>query len=55
MSNVKYVGMGDHKAITVIVILNAFDQMESHSKVKNKAEIICDFFRSLTSLSAPLG
>jgi hypothetical protein len=31
MSNVKYVGMDVHKAITAIVVLNALGQMESHS------------------------
>ena len=48
MNNVKYVGMDVHKAITVIVVLNALGQMESHSKVKTKAENICDFFRGLS-------
>jgi len=48
MSNVKYVGMDVHKAITVIVVLNALGHMESHSKVKTKAENICDFFRGLS-------
>jgi transposase len=48
MSNVKYVGMDVHKVITVIVVLNALGQMESHSKVKTKAENICDFFRGLS-------
>lgn len=32
----------------MIVVLNAFGQMESHSKVKTKAENICDFFRGLS-------
>ena len=45
MSNVRYVGMDVHKVITVIVVLNALGHMESHSKVKTKAENICDFFR----------
>jgi len=48
MSNVKYVGMDVHKAITVIVVLNALGQMESHSKVQTKAENIGDFFRGLS-------
>ena len=48
MSNVKYVGMDVHKKITVIVVLNALGHMESHSKVKTKAENICDFFRGLS-------
>jgi transposase len=48
MDNIKYVGMDVHKAITVIVVLNALGQMESHSKVKTKAENICDFFRGLS-------
>src|SRR5262249_5970624 len=48
MSNVKDVGMDVHKAITVIVVLNALGHMESHSKVKTKAENICDFFRGLS-------
>ena len=48
MNNIKYVGMDVHKAITVIVVLNALGQMESHSKVKTKAENICDFFRGLS-------
>src|SRR5262252_7320689 len=48
MSNVKYVGMDVHKKITVIVVLNALGQMEGHSKVKTKAENICDLFRGLS-------
>src|SRR5262249_34462305 len=48
MSHVKYVGVDVHKAITVIVVLNALGQMESHSRVKTKAENICDFFRGLS-------
>lgn len=48
MSNIKYVGMDVHKTITVIVVLNALGQMESHSKVKTKADNICDFFRGLS-------
>jgi transposase len=48
MSNVKYVGMDVHKAITVIVVLNALGQIESRSQVKTKAENICDFFRGLS-------
>lgn len=48
MNNIKYVGMDVHKAITVIAILNEFGQMESHSKVKTKAENILDFFRGLS-------
>jgi transposase len=48
MNNIKYVGMDVHKAITVIVVLNALGQMESHSKVKTKAENLCDFFRGLS-------
>jgi transposase len=48
MNSVKYVGMDVHKTITVIVVLNALGQMESHSKVKTKAENICDFFRGLS-------
>lgn len=48
MDNVKYVGMDVHKAITVIAVLNALGQMESHSKVKTKAENLCDFFRGLS-------
>ena len=48
MNNVKYVGMDVHKAVTVIVVLNALGHMESHSKVKTKAENICDFFRGLS-------
>ena len=38
MDNIKYVGMDVHKTITVIAVLNARGQMESHSKVKTKAE-----------------
>ncbi len=48
MNSVKYVGMDVHKAITVIVVLNALSDMEGHSKVKTKAENICDFFRRLS-------
>jgi transposase len=48
MNNVKYVGMDVHKAITVIVVLNALGQFESRSQVKTKAENICDFFRGLS-------
>jgi len=48
MNSVKYVGMDVHKVITVIVVLNALGQMESHSKVKTKAENISDFFRGLS-------
>src|SRR5215831_12384711 len=48
MSNVKDVGMDVHKAITVIVVLNALGHLESHSKVKTTAENICDFFRGLS-------
>jgi transposase len=48
MNDIKYVGMDVHKAITVIVVLNALGQMESHSKVKTKADNICDFFRGLS-------
>jgi transposase len=48
MSNVKYVGMDVHKEITVIVVLNALGHTESHSRVKTKAENICDFFRGLS-------
>ena len=48
MNSVKYVGMDVHKTITVIVVLNALGQMESHSKVKTKAENLCGFFRGLS-------
>src|SRR5262249_52222232 len=48
MSHVKDVGMDVHQAITVIVVLNAPGQMETHSKVKTKAENLCDFFRGLS-------
>jgi transposase len=48
MSNVKYVGMDVHKAITVIVILNAFGQIESRTQVRTKAANICDFLRGLS-------
>jgi transposase len=48
MSNIKYVGMDVHKAITVIVVLNAAGQVESRTQVKTKAENICDFFRGLS-------
>src|SRR4029453_1279612 len=48
MSNLKYVGMDVHKAITVIVVLNALGQIESRSQVKTKAATICDFFRGLS-------
>ena len=33
MDNIKYVGMDVNKTITVIAVLNARGQMESHSKV----------------------
>ena len=48
MDNIKYVGMDVHKPITVIAVLNARGQMESHSKVKTRAENLCDFFRGLS-------
>ena len=48
MSNIKYVGMDVHKAITVIVVLNAAGHVESRTQVKTKAENICDFFRGLS-------
>jgi hypothetical protein len=48
MDNIKYVGMDVHKTITVIAVLNARGQMESHSKVKTKAKNLCDFFRGLS-------
>ena len=48
MNNVKDVGMDVHQAITVIVVLNALGHLESHSKVKTKAENIRDFFRGLS-------
>src|SRR5262249_48428241 len=48
MNHVKDVGLNVHQAITVIVVLNALGHMEGHSKVKTKAEKICDFFRGLS-------
>ncbi len=48
MSNVKYVGLDVHKAITVIVILNAAGQVESRTQVKTKADNLRDFFRGLS-------
>jgi hypothetical protein len=45
MNNIKYVGMDIHKAITVIVVLNALGQIESHSKVKTKAETLAHLLR----------
>src|SRR5262249_27865030 len=48
MNNVKDVGMDVHQAITVIVVLNPLGHLESHSKVKTKAENIRDFFRGLS-------
>lgn len=48
MNNVKYVGMDVHKAITVIVVLNALGQIESRTQVKTKAENLCDFFRGMS-------
>lgn len=48
MSNIKYVGMDVHKAITVIVVLDAIGQVESRSQVKTKAENLCDFFRGMS-------
>ncbi|MFN0088609.1 MAG: IS110 family transposase [Blastocatellia bacterium] len=48
MDNIKYVGMDVHKAITVIVILNAAGQVESRTQVKTKAENLRDFFRGLS-------
>jgi len=48
MSNIKYVGLDVHKAITVIVVLNALGQVESRSQVKTKAENVCDFFRGVS-------
>ena len=49
MVNVKYVGMDVHKAITVIVTLNALGQVEGQAQIKTKAENISDFFRGLSS------
>ena len=34
MNNIKYVGMDDHKSITVIFILNAAGKIESRTHVK---------------------
>src|SRR5262245_52687159 len=48
MNNVKDVGMDVHKAISVIVVLNALGQFESRTQVKTKAETICDFFRGMS-------
>jgi transposase len=48
MNNIKYVGMDVHKSITVIVVLNELGHVESHSKVRTKAENIRDFFRGLS-------
>src|SRR5262245_28949009 len=48
MSTVKYVAMDVHKAITVIVVLNALGQIESRAQVKTKAESLSDFFRGLS-------
>ena len=48
MCNVKYVGMDVHKAITVVVVLNALGQIESRSQIKTKADPLCDFFRGLS-------
>jgi transposase len=48
MSDVKYVGMDVHKAITVIVVLNARGQVESRAQVRTKAQNICDFFCGLS-------
>jgi transposase len=47
MLAIHYVGMDVHKAITVIVVLNARGQIEGRSQVKTKAENICDFLRGL--------
>jgi hypothetical protein len=40
--------MDVHKAITVIVVLNALGQFESRSQVKTKSENICDFIRGIS-------
>ncbi len=48
MSNIKYVGMDVHKAITVIVVLDERGQFESRFQVKTKAEPLGDFFRGLS-------
>jgi transposase len=48
MNSVKYVGMDVHKAITVIVVLNAAGQIESRTQVKTKSENFRDFFRGLS-------
>src|SRR5262245_7201786 len=45
MNNIKYVGMDVHKSIIMIMVLNAAGQIESRTKVKTKAENMCDFFR----------
>ena len=50
MSNIKYVGMDVHKAITVIVVLDERGQFVSRAQVKTKAEPLGDFFRGLTGL-----
>jgi transposase len=48
MSNIKYVGLDVHKAITVIVVLDERGQFESRAQVKTKAEPLGDFFRGLS-------
>ena len=48
MNNIKYVGMGVHKSITVIVVLNELGQFEIRSQIKTKGENICDFFRGIS-------
>jgi transposase len=48
MNNVKYVGMDVHKAITVIVVLNALGHIESRTQVKTKSDNLCDFFRGMS-------
>lgn len=48
MNIIKYIGMDVHKIVTVIVVLDEQGQVVSETKVKTKAEPICDFFRGLS-------
>ena len=48
MNQVKEVGLDVHKAITVIVVLNALGQVERRTQIKTKAENVCDFFRGMS-------
>lgn len=47
MTNCTYVGMDVHKAITVIVVLNAAGQVESQTQIRTQSGPLQAFFRGL--------